>query len=105
MTSLRSTVVRSALVVSGLLALHELLAWGLDRTDLIERLLAPQGEGVVPAVALGGTFLVLRLTLLFVVPGAVLTRVVAAWWTARRGLPRVGDGAARTGFTHADQQE
>jgi hypothetical protein len=79
--SVRATVIRCALAVAGLVAVHELLIWLAARTDLVERLLAPGGAG--GALVLGAALLVLRLVLLFVVPGAVLFRVIEAVLAAR----------------------
>lgn len=81
-TSVRATILRCAAVVLGLVALHALLVEVAARTDLVERLLAPAGAG--GALVLGVALLVLRVGLLFVVPGAVLLRVVEAIARARR---------------------
>ena len=74
--SVPATIVRCGLVIVALFGVHELLVWIAARTDLVERLLAPAGAG--PAAVLGVVLLVLRVTLLFVVPGAVLLRVLRA---------------------------
>lgn len=74
--SVRKTLIRCAVAVAVLLAVHEGLVQLAARTDLVERLLAPGGGG--GAIGLGAALLVLRLVLLFVVPGAVLFRVIEA---------------------------
>lgn len=79
MSAVGRVAVRCAVVVLVLVAVHELLILGLDRTHVVERLLAPAGAGRLGAAALAVGLLVLRLTLLFVLPGAVLTRLVNAW--------------------------
>lgn len=71
-----ATILRCVLIVAVLFAAHEVLVGYAARTDLVERLLAPAGAG--PAVLLGVVLLVLRVVLLFVVPGAVLLRVLRA---------------------------
>ena len=71
-------MIRCVVIVTALGAVHELLVHLAARTDLVERLLAPGGDGPYPAIALGGSLLVLRLTLLFVVPEAVLFRLFEA---------------------------
>lgn len=80
--SVRRTILRCAAVVLVLVGLHALLVEIAARTDLVERLLAPAGAG--GALVLGVALLVLRVGLLFVVPGAVLLRVVEALVRARR---------------------
>jgi hypothetical protein len=81
-TPVRVTILRCAAMVLGLVALHALLVEIAARTDLVERLLAPAGAGF--ALLLGVALLVLRVCLLFVVPGAVLLRVIEAIVRARR---------------------
>lgn len=61
-----------------LLALHEALAYGLDRAELIERLLSPGDPSVIVALFLGVAFFALRLGVLFVLPGAWLYALVFA---------------------------
>jgi hypothetical protein len=52
--------------------LHEALAYGLNRLELIERLLSPGDPGVVLVLFLGVAFFALRLGLFFVLPGVWL---------------------------------
>lgn len=64
------------------IAAHELLARGLAHAGLIERLLSPSATaGTVVALAAALVLYGLRFGLLFVVPGWLLARAIAA----RRG--------------------
>jgi hypothetical protein len=59
---------------------HEALAYGLDRAELIERLLSPGDPTVVLVLLLGMAFFALRLGLLFVLPGVWLYAGIRAAW-------------------------
>lgn len=65
-------------------ALHAALARALDRAGLVERLLAPSGAGAAVAAVAALALYGLRLGLLFVAPGWLLGRAVAAWVERRR---------------------
>jgi hypothetical protein len=74
-------VTRAAKQAAALLvavALHEALARGLAAAGLVERLLSPSGPGVALALVAALALYGLRLGLLFVAPGVVLARLVAA---------------------------
>ena len=60
---------RLAWLSLALIALHEVMAIGLDRAELIERLLSPGEPSVLLVILLGVCFYALRLGLLFVLPG------------------------------------
>jgi hypothetical protein len=71
-------------VVLVLVALHEVLARGLDRADLIARLLAPAGAGVVLSLLAALVLYGLRIALVFFVPGWLVARAVFAVVEHRR---------------------
>lgn len=78
MTPGRRPLIRCLAFVAIALALYFVMLAQLDRSDLLPRLLSPTREGYLHVALLGLCFFVLRLTLLVVVPGAVLTRVLLA---------------------------
>jgi hypothetical protein len=80
----RELRVWAALLV--LVAVHEALAYGLDRADLIARLLAPAGAGVALSLVAALVLYGLRFALVFVVPGWLVARVVLAWVEHRRAV-------------------
>ncbi len=71
--------------VVAMLAAHAGLARWCDRAGLVERLLAPGGAGAWAAVVAAVGLFVLRLGLVFVVPGWLLSRGVLE---LRRGARR-----------------
>lgn len=74
---------RKALVAAGVLGvLHVLLVFVLDAMGLVESLLSPSGLRVLAVLPLAGLFYVVRLALLFVMPGLVAAAVVL--WAAAR---------------------
>jgi hypothetical protein len=74
MTSSRNHIatIRLSLLTLVLVLVHEALAYGLNRLELIERLLSPGDPGVVLVLFLGVAFFALRLGLFFVLPGVWL---------------------------------
>ncbi len=64
--------------------LHEALARGLDRVDIIARLLAPAGSGVVLSLLAALALYGLRFVLVFLVPGWLVARAALAWAERRR---------------------
>ncbi len=68
----------AAAALAGLAILHDLLALGLDRAGLIERLLSPYEASALLAVAAALVLYALRLVLLVVGPGLVLA-TLALW--------------------------
>ena len=70
--------------VLALVAVHEVLARGLDRADFIARLLAPAGAGVVLSLLAALALYGLRIVLVFVIPGWLLARAVLAVVEHRR---------------------
>lgn len=86
---------KRALTIAAAVVLHELLARGLDRAGLIERLLSPSGVGAVVALVAAVALYALRLGLLFVVPGVVLARlVIAAYSASSRARSRASSASA-----------
>lgn len=86
---------RGAVSIAAAIVLHELLARGLDRAGLIERLLSPSGAGAVAALVAAVVLYALRLGLLFVAPGVVLARVVmAAYSASKRARNRASSASA-----------
>lgn len=74
---------RKALVAAGVLGvLHVALVYVLDALGLVESLLSPSGLRVVAVLPLAGLFYVVRLALIFVMPGLVAAAVVL--WVAGR---------------------
>lgn len=71
--------------VLAMVVAHAGLARWCDRAGLVERLLAPGGAGVGAAVLAAGALFVLRLGLVFVVPG----------WLVSRGVLELRRGARR----------
>jgi hypothetical protein len=69
---------RSLLVALVAIALHAILANVLDRGAMVERMLSPGGDGALIAAAVTIAFLLLRLAMLFVLPGWILARIVLA---------------------------
>ena len=67
-----------------LVVLHGALARGLDRVDVIARLLAPAGAGVVLSLIAALVLYGLRLVLVFFVPGWLVARAMLAWAERRR---------------------
>lgn len=76
---------RRALGLVALVVAHEALARGLAAAGLIERLLSPSGAGAVVALVAAVAMYALRLGLLFVAPGVVLSWAVQALVERRRG--------------------
>lgn len=74
------------------IALHEALARGLAAAGLVERLLSPSGPGAALALVAALALYGLRLGLLFVAPGVVLARLLAALvgWRRASALRRAG---------------
>jgi hypothetical protein len=73
---------RSLLAAAGLAVVHTALAYGLDALGLLSRLLAPASHWeVVLALAAGALFYGVRLVLLFVMPGLVLSALLS--WAMR----------------------
>lgn len=74
---------RKALVAAGVLGvLHVALVYLLDALGLVESLLSPSGLRVLAVLPLAALFYVVRLALLFVMPGLVAAAVVL--WVAGR---------------------
>jgi len=71
-------------MIAALLLVHAGLATWCDRAGLVERVLSPGGAGVVPAVVAAVVLLGLRIVLVFVVPGCVVSRIVLAVWARAR---------------------
>jgi hypothetical protein len=69
---------RMLLVAFVAIALHTILAHVLDRGAIVERMLSPGGDDALPAAAVTIAFLLLRLGMLFVLPGWILARLVLA---------------------------
>lgn len=67
---------RVGLVAAGAIVVHTAAAHALDRGALVERMLSPGGDDVALAAGITGAFLILRLAVLFVLPGWILARVV-----------------------------
>ena len=74
-----------------LIALHEALALGLDRAELIERLLSPGDPSVIVVLFVGVCFYALRLGLLFVLPGVWLYTLIRVAFTALKHRTAVAD--------------
>lgn len=75
-------VLRLALAVVVAIVVHEGCAHALDREAVVERMLSPHDGAVTAAVVTAGFFL-LRLAVLFVLPGVVLAKLVLAGVTRR----------------------
>ncbi len=75
---MKRSVTRLAGLSLALLALHEGMALGLDRAELIERLLSPGDPSVIVVLFVGVCFYALRLGLLFVLPGVWLFALIRA---------------------------
>lgn len=69
---------RLALVAIVAIAMHAAFAHLLDRAALVERMLSPGGDDVVFAASITTAFVLLRLLVLFVLPGWILARLVLA---------------------------
>jgi|GEM_PF-1292933 len=74
-----------------LIALHEVLAFGLDRAELIERLLSPGDPSVLLVLFVGVCFYALRLGLFFVLPGVWLYTVLSVLLKALRHRREAAD--------------
>ncbi|MDB4931008.1 MAG: hypothetical protein JWM10_3492 [Myxococcaceae bacterium] len=72
----------AALLVA--IAAHEALARALAAAGLVERLLSPSGPGAALALVAALALYGLRLGLLFVAPGLVAARIIAALIESRR---------------------
>jgi len=70
-------LVRLLVLSMTLIALHEVLAFGLDRAELIERLLSPGDPSVLLVLFVGVCFYALRLGLFFVLPGVWLYTLIS----------------------------
>lgn len=85
MTRWKKRVAAVALAALG----YEALVLGLDRVGLIERLLSPSGAGAVVALVAALAMYALRLALIFVAPGLVVSwAVIAAIESRRSGRSR-----------------
>jgi chromate transport protein ChrA len=71
---------RAATIALVLVALHELGARALDTRDVADRLLASGGADA-GAIALLGAFFVVRLALVFLVPGLVMAALLTWFWS------------------------
>lgn len=78
-----------------LIALHEVMAFGLDRAELIERLLSPGDPSVLLVLFLGVCFYALRLGLLFVLPGVWLYALITFAFTRLKSGKAVADTPTR----------
>jgi hypothetical protein len=88
----------TGLAIASLAIAHDLLALGLDRLGLVERLLSPSGLDAVLALIAALVLFGLRLALLVLAPALVLG-LVGAWVTTlvlRRPPPRRGPRSSRT---------
>lgn len=65
-----------------LLGAHVALMYALDALGLVESLLAPSGLRAIAALPLAASFYLVRLMLLFVMPGLLLAALLQ--WAARR---------------------
>lgn len=74
---MKRSVTRLAGLSLALIALHEGMALGLDRAELIERLLSPGDPSVILVLFVGVCFYALRLGLLFVLPGVWLFALIS----------------------------
>lgn len=70
-------VLRLAIIVVVAIVVQEGCAHALDREAVVERMLSPHGDAIAAAVVTG-VFVLLRLAVLFVLPGVVLARLVLA---------------------------
>lgn len=86
----------TGLAIASLAILHDLLALGLDRLGLIERLLSPSGLDAVLALVAALVLFALRLGLVVLAPALVLG-LLGAWLTtlALRPSARLDAGRAR----------
>ena len=75
---------RSFVVAFVAIALHTMLAHLLDRAAIVERMLSPGGDDALPAAGITIAFMLLRLGMLFVLPGWLLARLVLARITVTR---------------------
>jgi hypothetical protein len=75
---------RTLVAVLALVLAHELLAKGLDRLELIERLLSPGWDALI-ALPLALVLYAIRLALLFVAPLVIALLAIRALGTVRTG--------------------
>jgi hypothetical protein len=73
---------RALIAAAALLLAHVALAYALDALGLVESLLSPSGLRALAALPLAILFYLVRLALLFVMPGLLLAALL--FWTARR---------------------
>lgn len=94
---MKRSITRLAALSLALIALHEGMALGLDRAELIERLLSPGDPSVIVVLFVGVCFYALRLVLLFVLPGVwlfALIRVALASLNRRKAVVDTSTHAA-----------
>lgn len=72
------------LVAIAAIAIHTTVAHLLDRGAIVERMLSPGGDDVLFAAGITIAFVLLRLGVLFVLPGWILARLVLARISADR---------------------
>lgn len=88
---MKRSITRLAGLSIALIALHEVMAFGLDRAELIERLLSPGDPSVIAVLFVGVCFYALRLGLLFVLPGVWLYTLIRVAFTALKHRTAVAD--------------
>ena len=79
---MKHPLTRLACLSLTLIALHAAMAFGLDRAELIERLLSPGDPSVIVVLFVGVCFYALRLGLLFVLPGVWMFALINVAFTA-----------------------